>query len=107
MGHCPRWTRQFFFASGAASPARRLQIVRRRVHLGQVPQRGGGVVVMRVILAKKMQEKCVEKMRHHTHRTFAPSDFFVFFICHYLCDKTFYFLLLFLLSTFPHQRDQR
>jgi hypothetical protein len=42
------------FASGAASPARRLQILRRRVHLGQVPQRGGDVVVMRVILAKKM-----------------------------------------------------
>jgi hypothetical protein len=45
-----------FFTSGSASPARRLQILRRRVLLGQVPQRGGGVVVMRVILAKKCRK---------------------------------------------------
>jgi hypothetical protein len=43
MGVSPRWTRQIYFSSGAASPARRLQILRRRVHLGEVPQRGGGV----------------------------------------------------------------
>jgi hypothetical protein len=56
MGPCPRRTRQILFASGPASPARRLQILRRRVLLVQVPQRGGGVVVMRVILAKKCRK---------------------------------------------------
>ncbi len=70
MGHCPRWTRQFFFASGAASPARRLQILRRRVHLGQVPQRGGGGVVMRVILAKKCRKMHWQNAFIIHHRTF-------------------------------------
>ena len=70
MGHCPRWTRQICFESGAASPARRLQILRRRVHLGHVPQRGGGGVVMRVISAKKMQKNALKKCVIEHHRTF-------------------------------------
>jgi hypothetical protein len=46
----------FLFACGAASPAGRLQILRRRVLLGEVRQRGGGVVVIHVILAKNCRK---------------------------------------------------